>query len=77
MFRKNDPTQTNESGSIRRVKVNMWEEDVTTVSDFIRRNIEGLERNTAQNCFEVLASLARKGQLKIGGVAHGSNNLLK
>ncbi len=60
---------------MRRVKVNMWEEDVTTVSDFIRKHVQGLERNTAQNCFEVLASLARKGELKIGGAADGSSNL--
>jgi len=62
---------------MKRVKVNMWAEDVTAVSDFIRSNVEGLERNTAQNCFEVLASLARKGELKIGGAADGQSKLSK
>ena len=50
---------------MKRVKVNAWAEDVSTVSDFIRKHVDGLERHTAQACFEVLASLARKGELKI------------
>lgn len=62
---------------MKRVKVNMWAEDVTAVADFIRSHVEGLERNTAQNCFEVLASLARKGELKIGGAANGQPKLSK
>lgn len=62
---------------MRRVKINMWEEDVTTVSDFIRKNVDGLDRRTAQNCFEVLASLARKGQLQIGGAADGARSCNK